>query len=84
MQYLVFSFFHWLKIVFEHILCNRNIPVRCNFNIFRFAPPKDVFAYVENKPDNDCFCVGGPPCLGGGLFNISACKFGKNLYVTFF
>ncbi|XP_064114979.1 lysosome membrane protein 2-like isoform X1 [Macrobrachium nipponense] len=43
----------------------------------RFAPPKDVFADVDKNPNNDCFCVDGPPCLGGGLFNISACKFGS-------
>lgn len=48
----------------------------------RFSPPPDIFANVTVKPENECFCVGGPPCLGGGLFNISACKFGSPTIIS--
>lgn len=47
------------------------------FLFFRFSPPSDIFADVSMKPENECYCVGGPPCIGGGVFNISSCKFGK-------
>ncbi|XP_076065666.1 lysosome membrane protein 2-like [Oratosquilla oratoria] len=40
---------------------------------YRFSPPPDVFAYVKDNPENMCYCVDGPPCAGGGVFNISAC-----------
>ncbi|KAK7065742.1 putative cd36, partial [Halocaridina rubra] len=47
-----------------------------------FSPPADVFANVTVKPENECYCVGGPPCTGGGLFNISACKFGSPTIIS--
>ncbi|KAK8737266.1 hypothetical protein OTU49_004416, partial [Cherax quadricarinatus] len=49
---------------------------------FRFSPPADVFANVSIKPENDCYCVGGPPCIGGGVFNISTCKYGSPTIVS--
>ncbi|XP_071514706.1 lysosome membrane protein 2-like [Panulirus ornatus] len=48
----------------------------------RFSPPADVFANVSVKPENECYCVGGPPCIGGGVFNISSCKFGSPSIVS--
>lgn len=44
---------------------------------FRFTPDENVFASVENNPDNDCFCPGGPPCAPHGFFNVSLCQYGK-------
>ena len=69
--------------LFNENIC-RSLPLIFNNTInhygidgYRFVPPEDVFAYVEDKPENDCFCVGGPPCAGGGVFNISVCQYGK-------
>lgn len=44
---------------------------------YRFAPPSNVFDVPAKNPDNKCYCVGGPPCIGGGVFNVTACKFGS-------
>ncbi|XP_042228429.1 lysosome membrane protein 2-like [Homarus americanus] len=69
--------------MFNENLC-RSIPLTFWHDIeedgilgMRFSPPIDVFANTTVKPDNDCYCVGGPPCIGGGVFNISICKFGS-------
>jgi CD36 family len=44
---------------------------------YRFTPSPDVFASVEKNPENDCYCVGGPPCAPHGLFNVSLCQYGE-------
>lgn len=74
--------------MFNDNLC-RSVPLTYwhdveKFGLFakRFSPPADVFANVTVKPENECYCVGGPPCLGGGLFNISACKFGSPTIIS--
>lgn len=49
---------------------------------YRFTPPENVFASVEENPDNECFCPHGPPCTPSGFFNVSLCQYGnkqKNL-----
>jgi len=49
---------------------------------YRFSPPADVFASVEENPANQCYCLGGPPCLGGGVFNASACLSGSPAVIS--
>nr|XP_045623544.1 lysosome membrane protein 2-like isoform X2 [Procambarus clarkii] len=48
----------------------------------RFSPPADVFGNITVKPENECYCVGGPPCIGGGVFNISTCKYGSPTIIS--
>ncbi|RXG72842.1 Scavenger receptor class B member 1 [Armadillidium vulgare] len=67
--------------MFNENLC-RSLPLVYNntlkhqgINAWRFVPPADVYANVSTKPENKCFCVRGPPCIGGGVFDISPCKF---------
>jgi len=49
---------------------------------YRFSPPANVFADVEENPANECYCLGGPPCLGGGVFNASACLSGSPAVIS--
>ncbi|XP_050688443.1 lysosome membrane protein 2-like [Eriocheir sinensis] len=74
--------------MFNENLC-RSVPLTYWHNIedfgiegMRFSPPPDIFADVSTKPENECYCVGGPPCIGGGVFNISSCKFGSPTLVS--
>ncbi|XP_068086311.1 scavenger receptor class B member 1 isoform X2 [Anabrus simplex] len=50
---------------------------------FRFTPPKDVFADVSTKPENECFCPGGPPCAPNGFFNVSLCQYDSPILLSF-
>ena len=56
--------------------------VRSGIESYRFSPPVDLFDTVDSKPENDCYCVTGPPCMPQGLFNMSACKFGAPLAIS--
>lgn len=47
---------------------------------YRFTPDVDVFSSVERHPENMCFCPAGPPCAPNGLFNVSLCQYGKELF----
>uniref|UniRef100_A0A6A7G0B9 Scavenger receptor class B member 1 n=1 Tax=Hirondellea gigas TaxID=1518452 RepID=A0A6A7G0B9_9CRUS len=74
--------------IFNKALC-RALPLTFERDIeqygikgYRFTPPKNVFADVSVNPENECYCVGGPPCLGGGLFNASICQFGSPAVVS--
>lgn len=74
--------------MFNNNLC-RSIPLTYwhdvdDFGIegMRFSPPASAFANVTVNPENKCYCVGGPPCAGSGLFNISSCKFGSPTIVS--
>lgn len=74
-----------LLYMFNENLC-RSIPLTFwhsketfGMKALRFSPPRNVF---DVTPENDCYCVGGPPCLGGGVFNISTCKFGSPTVVS--
>lgn len=74
--------------IYNPDLC-RSIPLvfqktvqRQGIDGYRFGPPTDLFDSVEAKPENDCFCTTGPPCSQQGLFNMSACKFGAPLSVS--
>ncbi|XP_037071198.1 lysosome membrane protein 2-like [Pollicipes pollicipes] len=49
----------------------------------RFTPPEDVFDSVDTKPENMCYCVGGPPCAPKGLFNTSICQNGSPTFISF-
>jgi len=51
---------------------------------FRFTPPMNVFDTPESNPDNDCYCMvdEGNSCGRQGLFNISACKFGAPMAIS--
>ncbi|CAL4144053.1 unnamed protein product, partial [Meganyctiphanes norvegica] len=48
----------------------------------RFTPSASVFGNVTVNPENDCYCVDGPPCSGTGLFNVSTCKFGSPVMLS--
>ncbi|CAH1981588.1 unnamed protein product [Acanthoscelides obtectus] len=50
---------------------------------YRFTPPKNVFASVEENPDNACFCPQGPPCAPSGFFNVSLCQYDSPILLSF-
>lgn len=50
---------------------------------YRFSPPKNVFASVEENPDNQCFCPQGPPCAPSGFFNVSLCQYDSPILLSF-
>lgn len=50
---------------------------------WRFTPPTDVFASVDEKPEQICFCPGGPPCAPSGTFNASACQYESPILLSF-
>lgn len=50
---------------------------------YRFTPNLDVFASVDRNPENMCFCPSGPPCAPNGLFNVSACQYGNNVFCNY-
>ncbi|KAJ8916553.1 hypothetical protein NQ315_000195 [Exocentrus adspersus] len=50
---------------------------------YRFTPPKDVFASVDENPDNMCFCPQGPPCAPSGFFNVSLCQYDSPILLSF-
>lgn len=49
---------------------------------YRFTPAFEVFGNLSVNPDNECYCVGGPPCSGTGLFNVSICQFGSPVMLS--
>lgn len=50
---------------------------------FRFTPPQNVFADIQNYPENTCYCPAGPPsCAPNGLFNVSLCQYGKKPFYS--
>lgn len=55
----------------------KEVTTRNNVPGYRFTPTEKVFASVESNPDNVCFCPHGPPCAPHGMFNVSACQYGK-------
>lgn len=57
----------------------KEVTTRNNVPGYRFTPSERVFASVENNPDNMCFCPNGPPCAPHGMFNVSACQYGKSI-----
>lgn len=76
--------------LFNPDLC-RSIPlvfkkhvVRNGVEGYRFTPPINIFDTVEQNPDNACFCMvdEGNSCGRQGLFNISACKFGAPMAIS--
>jgi len=75
--------------LFARDIC-RSMPLRFEKHVqhqgvrtLRFTPPEDVFDNVDTKPENMCYCVGGPPCAPKGLFNISVCQFGSPTFISF-
>lgn len=50
---------------------------------YRFSPPKNVFASVENESSQQCFCPAGPPCAPEGTFNVSLCQYDSPILLTF-
>lgn len=66
-------------VAFNNIFCSFEKEVNGSNNVpgYRFTPPKDVFASVEENPENDCFCPHGPPCTPSGFFNVSLCQYGN-------
>ncbi|XP_066255655.1 scavenger receptor class B member 1 isoform X1 [Euwallacea similis] len=50
---------------------------------YRFSPPKNVFASVEENQDNMCFCPQGPPCAPSGFFNVSLCQYDSPILLSF-
>lgn len=50
---------------------------------YRFSPPTNVFAGVDENPENDCYCPQGPPCTPAGFFNVSLCQYGELIHMNF-
>ncbi|XP_060534332.1 scavenger receptor class B member 1 isoform X2 [Cylas formicarius] len=50
---------------------------------YRFTPPIDVFASVDENPENLCFCPAGPPCAPSGFFNVSLCQYDSPILLSF-
>lgn len=50
---------------------------------WRFTPPIDVFANIDEKPEQMCFCPAGPPCAPSGTFNASACQYESPVLLSF-
>ncbi|XP_076255610.1 epithelial membrane protein isoform X1 [Rhynchophorus ferrugineus] len=67
-----------LPLVFEkEVVGSNDVPA------YRFTPPKNVFASVEENPDNMCFCPQGPPCAPSGFFNVSLCQYDSPILLSF-
>lgn len=67
-----------LPLVFkEEVMTANNVPG------WRFTPPTDVFASVDEKPEQVCFCPAGPPCAPSGTFNASACQYESPILLSF-
>lgn len=57
------------------------------FEGYRFGPPINTFDTPATNPDNACFCPPGTMerdgnCGTRGLFNISSCKFGAPMSIS--
>ncbi|KAG5834634.1 hypothetical protein ANANG_G00263520 [Anguilla anguilla] len=50
---------------------------------YRFAPPRDVLASQEENPANAGFCVPPGQCLGTGVLDVSMCRKGAPVVVSF-
>lgn len=76
--------------IFDKDLCRR-LPLRFQKEVqredgvmaYRFSPPLDVFANVNENPENMCFCPHGPPCAPSGFFNVSLCQFDSPVLLSF-
>ncbi|KAF5284609.1 hypothetical protein FQA39_LY16967 [Lamprigera yunnana] len=76
--------------VYDKDLCRR-LPLKFQNEVvredrvpcYRFSPSTDVFGTVEENPNNECFCPGGPPCSPSGFFNVSLCQFDSPVLLSF-
>ncbi|XP_023684494.2 lysosome membrane protein 2-like [Paramormyrops kingsleyae] len=50
---------------------------------YRFAPPREVLASAEENPANAGFCVTTGNCLGTGVLDVSVCRDGAPVIVSF-
>jgi scavenger receptor class B, member 1 len=54
----------------------------CKKKGYRFRPPKGLFDTLAERPENECFCTSSAACNIKGVFNISACKFGAPIAIS--
>uniref|UniRef100_A0A8C5P7E6 Scavenger receptor class B member 2 n=1 Tax=Leptobrachium leishanense TaxID=445787 RepID=A0A8C5P7E6_9ANUR len=66
-----------LSAVYDRSETVKNIPV------YRFTPSASTFANVTLNPDNAGFCVPSGNCLPSGLLNVSKCKQGAPIVLSF-
>jgi hypothetical protein len=64
------------------IVSNKEPQSHQGFDTLRFSPTPDTFGDVETYPENDCYCLGGPPCSPRGIFNVSVCQFGSPVFLS--
>lgn len=50
---------------------------------YRFTPPRDVLASGKNNPENQGFCVTPKKCLDDGVLDVSVCRKGAPVVVSF-
>ncbi|XP_060660267.1 uncharacterized protein LOC132794059 [Drosophila nasuta] len=68
-----------LPLVFDkEVMTNNEVPA------YRFTPPEWVFADVDSRPENMCYCPAGKPsCSPNGLFNVSLCQYDSPIMLSF-
>lgn len=72
--------------IFNENFC-RSIPLnyvkdimQYELKAYQFSPPEDVFDY--NKDHNKCYCESVSGCTSRGLFNVSACRMGSPVILS--
>uniref|UniRef100_A0A8C2JE22 Uncharacterized protein n=1 Tax=Cyprinus carpio TaxID=7962 RepID=A0A8C2JE22_CYPCA len=50
---------------------------------YRFTPPRDTLASGKNNPENEGFCVTPKKCLDDGVLDVSVCRKGAPVVVSF-
>ncbi|XP_067278854.1 lysosome membrane protein 2-like isoform X2 [Pseudorasbora parva] len=50
---------------------------------YRFTPPRAALASGKNNPENEGFCVTPNKCLDDGVLDVSACRKGAPVVVSF-
>jgi len=65
-----------MKLVYKENVKQQDLPA------LRFVPAEETFGDMETYPQNECYCVDGPPCSKRGTFNISVCQFGSPVFLS--
>ncbi|XP_073727741.1 lysosome membrane protein 2 [Misgurnus anguillicaudatus] len=65
-----------------HMLFEKEVKVK-GIPAYRFTPPRATLASGKNNPENEGFCVTPEKCLDDGVLDVSVCRNGAPVVVSF-
>lgn len=64
-----------------HFKFDKKVTIDSYFQTMRFIPEEKSFSSPDEVPENQCYCL-QEPCLPSGLLDISGCKEGSPVYMS--